>query len=252
MREIVKTQLPYEIAPLASNLPALEHAITRCVACPRLREYCQTVAQTKIKRFAQDTYWGKPAPGFGDSRAATLIVGLAPAAHGANRTGRLFTGDRSGDVLYAGLHRAGFGSQAAAVSKDDGLVLTGVYISAAARCAPPENRPTPAELAACRAFLRREIELLEQMQVVLALGAVAHQAAWLALTASEAPRMPKFGHGSEQTVVFTGPLGRKAVTLLDCYHVSQRNTFTGLLTTAMLDEVLKRARQLSGGPAMGS
>jgi uracil-DNA glycosylase family 4 len=250
------------MASSANDLASLEAAIPKCEACPRLRTYCEGVASTKIKRFADQTYVGKPAPGFGDPQASILIVGLAPAAHGANRTGRLFTGDRSGDVLYAALHRAGLGSKPHSVARDDGLALSLVYISAACRCAPPENRPTPEELATCRPFLRREIELLSQLRVVLALGAIAHQAAWQALHFPHDPAVPKFRHGAEHSLLLTRPARdanpanpahpatpqrTAAITLLDCYHVSQRNTFTGLMTNAMLDDILRRARQLSDG-----
>lgn len=256
-RKTAPSPSPLVIIRAAPDLANLEAAIPSCEACPRLRTYCQDVATAKIKRFSDDDYWGKPAPGFGDPAASILVVGLAPAAHGANRTGRLFTGDRSGDVLYAGLFRAGLGSQPHSVGKADGLTLRGVYVSVAARCAPPDNRPTPEELATCRAFLRREIELLGQLKVVIALGAIAHQAAWLALTSDETkPRgavpMPKFGHGREHPVHPTIFAAQPSLTLLDSYHVSQRNTFTGLMTPSMLDTILQRAKQLSAsGLAQG-
>lgn len=247
-----RTQNPLTMAQSAPDLPTLESVIPSCEACPRLRTYCKDIATAKIKRFADETYWGKPAPGFGDAAARILVVGLAPAAHGANRTGRLFTGDRSGDVLYAGLHRAGLASQAHSVAKTDGLTLRDVYISVAARCAPPDNRPTPEELSTCRAFLRREIALLTGLRVVIALGAIAHQAAWLAITCDEhgeksTLKMPKFGHGREHPIVLSASKTERSLTLLDSYHVSQRNTFTGLMTDAMLDEVLRRAKRLAGG-----
>lgn len=248
-----RARSPLAVAQSAPTLSTLESAIPACNACPRLRTYCEGVAATKIKRFSDDEYWGRPAPGFGDHEAKVLIVGLAPAAHGANRTGRLFTGDRSGDVLYAGLHREGFASQAHSVARNDGLTLRDVYISVAARCAPPDNRPTPDELSTCRAFLRRELELLTRLRVVIALGAIAHQAAWLALTSDEkqdhpAPKMPKFGHGREHPIHLSlSSTEPRELTLIDSYHVSQRNTFTGLMTNAMLDDILRRARQLSDG-----
>lgn len=219
----------------------------RCIACPRLREYCLGVAAEKVKRFAGETYWGLPVPGFGDHRAKILIAGLAPAAHGANRTGRMFTGDRSGDFLYAGLHRAGLCSQASSVRRGDGLALRGVYIGAAARCAPPANRPTPEELTACRPYLVREIELLAELRVIVLLGGIAHETVLRALP-EEALGQPrsqiKFAHGAEHALADC--LGRRGLILLDSYHVSQQNTFTGRLTPAMLDRVLLRARAIAG------
>jgi uracil-DNA glycosylase family 4 len=179
-------------------------------------------------------------PGFGDPRAHLLVVGLAPAAHGGNRTGRVFTGDASGDFLFAALHRAGYANQAASVARGDGLVLTGAYVAAAARCAPPGNKPTPGEFARCLPFLVREIAALADLNVVLALGAHAWRASIEALVARGAPRpksLPVFTHGAETL------LG--AVTLLGSYHVSQQNTFTGRLTPLMLDEVLKKTRGFS-------
>jgi uracil-DNA glycosylase family 4 len=179
-------------------------------------------------------------PGFGDPRARLLVVGLAPAAHGGNRTGRVFTGDASGDFLFAALHRAGFSNQATSVARDDGLALIGAYVAAAARCAPPDNRPTPAEFARCLPFLVREIAALPDLKVVLAIGAHGWRAAIEALVANGAPRpkpLPKFAHGAEARL---GP-----ISLLASYHVSQQNTFTGRLTPAMLDAVLRRTRGIS-------
>jgi uracil-DNA glycosylase family 4 len=242
-RTLAEHRNPTQLAATSRTLLMLEKAIPSCTACPRLHSYCQTVAETKVKRFASDDYWGKPVPGFGDPHATILIVGLAPGAHGANRTGRVFTGDRSGDFLYAGLFRAGLASQPQSVSRNDGQVLRDVYISAAARCAPPANRPTPEELVSCRVFLRREIDLLDRLRVVIALGAIAHQAVWLALSDVDPAvvrQTPKFGHGQEH------PSPTKGLRLLDCYHVSQQNTFTGLLTPAMLDDVISRAKKLAG------
>lgn len=238
------------------TLSHLEALIPNCTACPRLRTYCQKVAAEKIKRFAGWTYWGRPVPGFGDPQASILIVGLAPAAHGANRTGRLFTGDRSGDFLYAGLHRAGLASQAESTDRRDGLTLRGVYISAAGRCAPPQNQPTPHELAACRPYLQRELVLLPHLRVIIALGALAHETVVRAAAefarqpgvrstaagAQNRPRKPRFAHGAVHSL--DGWLGKPRLELLDCYHVSQQNTFTGVLTPAMLDEVIKHARAL--------
>ena len=248
---------PAGAAAACATLEHLEALIPGCTACPRLRTYCQKVAAEKIRRFAGWTYWGRPVPGFGDPQACILIVGLAPAAHGANRTGRLFTGDRSGDFLYAGLHRAGLASQAESTDRQDGLTLRGVYISAAGRCAPPQNQPTPQELAACRPYLQRELVLLTHLRVIIALGALAHETVVRAAAEfareSEAsakaggagknrPRKPRFAHGAVHSL--DGWLGLPRLQLLDCYHVSQQNTFTGVLTPAMLDDVIKHARAL--------
>ena len=211
----------------------------RCHHCPELREYCAEVARSKRKAYQDEDYWGKPVPGFGDSTARILIVGLAPAAHGANRTGRMFTGDRSGDFLYAGLHRAGLANQPEAVSGNDGLVLYDVYIAAALRCAPPGNKPTAGQMRACRSFLVDEIRELDP-RVLLCLGGIALNAAWAALAdlGKDLPR-PRlaFRHAAE--------LNLGDLTLLCCYHVSQQNTFTGRLTEPMLDEALTRAATLA-------
>ncbi|MCA9291585.1 MAG: uracil-DNA glycosylase [Phycisphaerales bacterium] len=217
-------------------LARLESRIPDCEACPSLREYCASVAETKRRAYADCTYWGRPVPGFGDHDARILIVGLAPAAHGANRTGRMFTGDRSGDFLFAALHRTGFANQAEATDRDDGLVLRGVYIAAALRCAPPANRPTPAQLDACRPFLVREFDLLRP-RVVLCLGGIAWGAALGVLRARGTPipvPRPRFGHGASVDLA--------GLHLLGSYHVSQQNTFTGRLTPPMLDAILERAR----------
>lgn len=238
---------PAGLAAGCSSLVELEGAIPGCSACPRLRAYCSAVADEKVKRFSGEVYWGRPVPGFGDAGARVLIAGLAPAAHGANRTGRMFTGDRSGDFLYAGLHRAGLCNQPTSVARGDGLRLSGVYIGASARCAPPQNRPLPEELAACRAYLRREIELLTELRVLLVLGGIAHEAVLRALPDEALPQPRpriRFAHGAEHRLL--PALGRQELVLLDCYHVSQQNTFTGLLTPAMLDQVLARARALAG------
>lgn len=198
-------------------------------------EWRERVGREKRASFADWDYWAKPVPGFGDPDPWLFIVGLAPAAHGANRTGRVFTGDRSGDFLFAALHRAGLASQAESVRTDDGLTLTGCRIAAAVRCAPPANKPTPVERDTCLSFFRRELDLCPGTRVVLALGALAWDAT---LRAAGMPRpRPKFAHGAE------APLGR--ATLLGSYHVSQQNTFTGRLTPSMLDAVLKRARRLA-------
>jgi uracil-DNA glycosylase len=215
---------------------ALEREVVDCFACPRLVAWREEVARVKVHRFADEDYWGRPVPGFGDREARVLLLGLAPAAHGANRTGRVFTGDRSGDFLWAGLHRAGWASAPVSRSRDDGLELHGCYIAAAVKCAPPQNKPTPGERDACAPFLTRELELLGALRVVVALGAFGWDAAWRTLEPTRRPR-PRFGHGAEARA---GELH-----LLGCFHPSQQNTFTGKLTPAMLDEVLGRARALA-------
>ena len=192
----------------------------------------------KVRRFRDWTYWARPVPGFGDPKARMLIVGLAPAANGANRTGRMFTGDRSGDFLYAALHRAKFANQPTSDHKDDGLKLSSVFITAPCRCAPPANKPTPEELQTCSHWLDEEVALLKSVKVVLALGAIGWNAAlqhFARLGHSVKPK-PEFGHGAEARI--------HNITLLGCYHVSQQNTNTGKLTPRMIDEVLQRARAL--------
>jgi uracil-DNA glycosylase len=216
----------------SEELATLEREITSCRRCPRLVEWREKVACEKRAAFSDETYWGRPVPGFGDPDARVVILGLAPAAHGANRTGRFFTGDRSGDFLFAALHRTGFASRPVSRHREDGLELYGLWISAAVRCAPPQNRPTPAERDACLPYAGRELELLEA-QVVVCLGAFAWDAA---LRLYGLRPKPRFGHGAE---VVAG-----ATALLGCYHPSQQNTFTGVLTPAMLDAVLLRARAL--------
>jgi uracil-DNA glycosylase family 4 len=228
----------------AVDLSDLDGSVTRCRACPRLVAWREEVAATKRAAFADQKYWGRPVPGFGAADAAIGLLGLAPAAHGGNRTGRVFTGDRSGDVLFAALHRAGLANQPTSTGPDDGLELFHTRIFAAVRCAPPANKPTPTERDTCAPWLHREIELLRPtLRVVVALGAFAWNAWWPALTtvyglAAPSPR-PRFGHGA---LWFAGGAPR----LLGCYHVSQQNTFTGRLTPEMLDQVLQRARQLAG------
>ncbi len=230
------------VAVAARDLDALAREITRCHACPRLVAWREQVAREKRAAFRGETYWARPVPGFGDPRAALLIVGLAPAAHGGNRTGRVFTGDRSGDFLFASLYRCGFANQPVSVSADDGLELRGAYVAAAVRCAPPANKPTPAERDECAPYLRRELELLDRVRVVVALGSFSYEAAWSALRATALPgveqpaRRPRFAHMVEV------PCGR--VTLLGAFHPSQQNTFTGRLTPDMLDAVFRRAAQL--------
>jgi uracil-DNA glycosylase len=221
------------------TLAVLNERVVGCRRCPRLRGYCAEVARVKRRAYLGWEYWGKPVPGFGDAGARIWIIGLAPAAHGANRTGRMFTGDNSGSFLYAALYRVGLANQPTAVSRDDGLVLKGVYISATARCAPPGNKPLPEEVANCASYLDAEWELLVQKRVVLALGRIAWDAA-LSLAGRHgfvAPRpRPAFGHGAE---VILNPTLR----LLGSYHVSQQNTFTGKLTAGMFEAVLRRAME---------
>jgi len=226
----------------AAGLGELQTQIVGCRACPRLVAWRERVAREKRAAFAAETYWGRPIAGFGDPGARVLLLGLAPAAHGANRTGRVFTGDRSGDFLFAALHRTGYANQPASVRAGDGLVLRGAWITAAVRCAPPANRPTPAERDRCLPFAVRELELLESVRVIVCLGAFAWDAALRLLAASGAvlPRpRPRFGHGAETTPA-GGPV------LLGCFHPSQQNTFTGRLTADMIDGVLARARELAG------
>ena len=220
----------------AETLRSLDAEIVACRACPRLVTWREETARAKVARFAADDYWGLPVPGFGDPDARVLVVGLAPAAHGGNRTGRVFTGDRSGDVLFAALHRAGYASQPTSTARGDGLSVADCRVAAAVRCAPPVNRPTPAERDRCLPFLVREIAALPRLRVIVALGAFGWDAALRALSArgwASRPR-PRFGHGAEATV---GPF-----SLLGCYHPSQQNTFTGRVTPAMIDAVLARAR----------
>jgi uracil-DNA glycosylase family 4 len=231
-------------AAAAGDLAALDAAVIDCFACPRLVAWREEVAATKRAAFRDWTYWGRPMTGFGPADARIGILGLAPAAHGGNRTGRIFTGDRSGDVLFAALYRAGLANQPTSVSVDDGLRLRDTRIVAAVRCAPPGNAPTPAERDTCAPWLHRELELIKPtLRVVVALGGFAWAAFWPALQRvygrSVAPR-PAFGHGAYW------PGGSGVPALLGCYHVSQQNTFTGRLTPAMLDEVFARAIELAG------
>ena len=224
----------------AREMEGIAAEIVACRACPRLVEWRERVAREKTARFADQTYWGRPVPGFGDPAAGILVVGLAPAAHGGNRTGRIFTGDRSGDFLFGSLHRVGLSNQPTTVSRDDGLRLIRAYLSAVNRCAPPGNKPTPAERDTCLPFLQREIVALERLRVLVALGAFAWDGALRALSAlghATRPR-PRFGHAAEASL---GPF-----TLLGSYHPSQQNTFTGTLTPRMLDGVLERAVALAG------
>jgi uracil-DNA glycosylase family 4 len=223
------------------GLAELESEIVSCRACPRLVAWREQVARVKRAAFAGEEYWGRPVPGFGDPDATVLVLGLAPAAHGGNRTGRVFTGDRSGDWLFGSLHRVGMANQAESVSLHDGLALHGCWIAAAVRCAPPANKPTPAERDTCLPFAVRELELLDAVRVIVCLGSFAWDAALRILAAAGEPLprpRPKFGHAAEAAV------GERV--LLGCYHPSQQNTFTGKLTRPMIDRVMRRARELGG------
>jgi uracil-DNA glycosylase family 4 len=226
------------------RLERLSARVVRCRLCPRLRAYCTEVAREKRKAYRDWTYWGKPVPGFGDPGAVLFILGLAPAAHGGNRTGRVFTGDRSGDFLYAALYRAGFANQPRATARDDGLRLRGAYVAAAVRCAPPDNKPDPQEASNCRRYLLEELEVLPRIRAVLALGKFAHDAYVTAVRARgveiRAASFP-FRHGARHALA--GPV------LFDAYHPSQQNTFTGRLTPAAFDAVLAAVnRYLHRGP----
>jgi uracil-DNA glycosylase len=221
-------------------LGALADEIAECRRCPRLVEWRERVAREKRAAFRDQVYWGRPIPGFGDPAARVFVLGLAPAAHGGNRTGRIFTGDRSGDFLFAALHRAGLANHPVSVRRGDGLALHDCWITAAVRCAPPANRPLPAERDACAGWLRAEVPLLPGVRVVVCLGAYAWDAALRLLERPLRPK-PRFGHGAE---VDAGPW-----MLLGCFHPSQQNTFTGKLTPAMVDAVLARARELAAPAA---
>jgi uracil-DNA glycosylase family 4 len=221
---------------VADSLQLVHDDVVSCRCCPRLVEWRERVGHEKRASFRDEDYWARPVPGFGDPDATLVVVGLAPAAHGANRTGRMFTGDRSGDFLYAALHRAGYANQPTSTSIDDGLRLTGAWITAPVRCAPPANKPTIEERDTCRPYLERELTLLTSTRTFLVLGGFGYQV--LASFLGVRPR-PAFGHGVEVPL----PDGR---TILCSYHVSQQNTFTGKLTPEMLDAVLARARTLGG------
>jgi uracil-DNA glycosylase family 4 len=222
------------------SLAGLTREITACRACPRLVDWREHVAREKRAAFRDEKYWGRPVPGFGDPAARLLLVGLAPAAHGGNRTGRVFTGDRSGDWLFGSLHRTGYANQSISQSADDGLRLDDAYVAAAVRCAPPANKPTPEERDRCLPYLARELALLARVRVIVALGGYAYDALWRTLALADVPLpapRPRFGHGVEVTT--------PRATVLCSYHPSQQNTFTGKLTEDMLDAVFVRARELS-------
>jgi len=228
--------------PMRDSLVRVSRDVVACERCPRLRRHCREVAEQKVKRFRDQEYWGRPVPGFGDPEARLLVVGLAPAAHGGNRTGRIFTGDRSGDFLFAGLHRAGYASQPESIRRGDGLVLRDCYIAPVARCAPPANRPTPLEIGRCREYLAREWALLSRVRAVLALGRIGMDG-FLAMLRERGQRLPRrleFAHGAAHD------LG-DGVQLFCSYHVSQQNTFTGRLTPQSFDAVLEDVKRHAGG-----
>ncbi|HSE38190.1 MAG TPA: uracil-DNA glycosylase [Blastocatellia bacterium] len=224
--------------PATQSIASLQDQIITCHLCPRLVEWREKIAREKVRRFADQEYWGKPVPSFGDPRARLLVLGLAPAAHGGNRTGRIFTGDRSGDWLFRALHKAGFANQPTSVARDDGLRLRDCYVTAAVRCAPPQNKPLPEENANCRPYLRREFELLERVTVIIALGRFAFDATIASVGLAEQPsRRPEFRHAA--AVRLAG-----GITLIASFHPSQQNTFTGKLTEPMFDRVFTRARKI--------
>ena len=229
--------------PTGDSLDRVTRDVVVCRRCPRLVEWREQVGREKRAAFATEEYWARPVPGFGDPHARVLVVGLAPAAHGGNRTGRVFTGDRSGDFLFASLHRCGYANQAHSVARDDGLELHGMYITAAVRCAPPANKPTPTERDACRPYLVRELALLHNATVIVVLGHFAYDALWSTLRGIETlrdalpARRARFAHLMEQPA---GPY-----TIVGSFHPSQQNTFTGRLTPDMLDAVWHRARALT-------
>ncbi len=224
----------------------LERDIVGCTRCPRLVDHCRKTARVKRRMYREETYWGRPVPGFGDRSARVLFLGLAPGAHGANRTGRMFTGDRSGEWLYAALHRAGLASATASVSRDDGLRLKDAYITNVCRCAPPANQPSRDEIERCRPFLDREFDATRRLRVVVALGRLAWDAALRrarVLAPEDFPKpAPVFGHGAETTLTLRRR--RPQLALLGCYHPSQQNTQTRRLTRPMLDAVVRRACRL--------
>ncbi len=225
-----------------TKLQALAREVIACERCPRLREYCARVAEVKKKAYRDQDYWGRPVPPFGDPQARLLIIGLAPAAHGGNRTGRMFTGDRSGDFLYRALHETGFASQPHSLSRDDGMTLTAVYIAAAVRCAPPDNKPALDEFRNCRPYLERELDLLKRLRVVVALGRIAFDT-YLAILRDRGRIRSraafKFGHN------YVHQMGPGLPVLISSYHPSQQNTSTGKLTARMLRDVFERARRFS-------
>lgn len=223
-----------------TELDKLQERIIACRLCPRLVKWREKVAREKTKRFADSVYWGKPNPSFGDPKAELLLVGLAPAAHGGNRTGRMFTGDRSGDWLYRALYKAGFANQPASESRGDGLRLKNCYITATCRCAPPQNKLLPKEIRNCRPYLLRELQLLKNVRVIVGLGKIGFDSASSAIEElgwTRFARKPKFSHGAEYKI-------SDRLTLLGSFHPSQQNTFTGKLTEPMFDAVFRRANSI--------
>ena len=227
----------------AARIAALSAEVVECRACPRLVEWRERAARDKRAAYASEDYWGRPITGFGDPRARLLVVGLAPAAHGGNRTGRIFTGDRSGDWLFAALHRCGYANQPTSVARDDGLRLRDAYVTAVVRCAPPANKPSPSERDTCLGYLVRELSILERVEVAVALGSFAWDGLLRAHERAAGTRVrprPRFGHGAQARL--------DGLLLLGSYHPSQQNTFTGKLTAAMLDDVFRRARDATSAP----
>jgi uracil-DNA glycosylase len=226
-----------------TKLQNLTREVVACERCPRLREYCERVAEVKRRAYRDQEYWGKPVPGFGDAHAKLLVLGLAPAAHGGNRTGRVFTGDRSGDFLFRALYETGFASQPESISRGDGMKLHEAYIAAAVRCAPPDNKPNPEEFRNCRPYLEGEIDLLKDLRVVVALGRIAFDTYLAILRDRHVIRSRSaftFGHDREHNI------GKNSPILISSYHPSQQNTSTGKLTAAMLRDVFERARRMVG------
>jgi uracil-DNA glycosylase family 4 len=224
--------------PNTESIASLQDRIITCGLCPRLVEWRENVAHEKVRRFADQEYWGRPVPSFGDPKARLLVIGLAPAAHGGNRTGRIFTGDRSGDWLFRALHKARFANQPASVNREDGLRLRDCYVTAAVRCAPPQNKPLPKENANCRCYLLRELELLKRVRVIVALGRLAFDAAMGSVGLGGGyKRRPQFAHAAECSLA-------RGIALIASFHPSQQNTFTGRLTEPMFDAVFSRAREI--------
>jgi uracil-DNA glycosylase family 4 len=230
---------------MKDSLAGIKREVVACARCPRLVEYCARIAREKRRAYRDWRYWGKPVPGFGDPQARVLIVGLAPAAHGGNRTGRVFTGDRSGDFLYGALHRAGFASQATSVSRDDGLRLHDAYITAAVRCAPPDNKPLPTEFRNCREYLEREFHALRRMMAIVALGKLAFDTClsiWKDGGAIATRSEFRFAHGAVYHMPPPLPV------LIASYHPSQQNTQTGRLTVPMFDEIFRQVKTILAAP----
>ncbi|HJZ68953.1 MAG TPA: uracil-DNA glycosylase [Blastocatellia bacterium] len=221
----------------AGSITSLQDRIITCRMCPRLVEWRNRVAKEKVKRFADQEYWGKPVPSFGDPQARLLVIGLAPAAHGGNRTGRIFTGDLSGDWLFRALHKAGFANQPQSIGRNDGLKLKDCYVTAAVRCAPPGNKPAPDETANCRPYLLRELELLTRLRVIVALGRFAFDAAIASVGLDREGKRAQFKHGAECKLA-------RGITLIASFHPSQQNTFTGKLTEPMFDRIFSRTRKI--------